>query len=61
MPAKTILACDIGGTRIKLGPVRGPRLLARTELDAEPKNGLAAALGNHAGMLGAAGLFLEEK
>jgi glucokinase len=44
MPAKTILACDIGGTRIKFGVVRGPRLLARTELDAEPKNGLAAAL-----------------
>lgn len=39
-----ILACDVGGTRIKLGVVRGARLLAQTEMDAEPKKGLAAAL-----------------
>lgn len=39
-----ILACDVGGTRIKLGVVCGARLLAQTEMDAEPKKGLAAAL-----------------
>jgi glucokinase len=39
-----ILACDVGGTRIKLGAVRGGRLLARTEIDAAPKRGLASAL-----------------
>lgn len=42
--AKSILACDIGGTRIKIGVVRGARLLAQTEIDAAPKRGLAAAL-----------------
>ena len=41
---KQILACDVGGTRIKLGLVRGARLLAQAEMDAEPKRGLAAAL-----------------
>jgi predicted NBD/HSP70 family sugar kinase len=41
---KPILACDVGGTRIKLGLVRGARLLAQSEIDAEPKNGLAFAL-----------------
>jgi glucokinase len=41
---KPILACDAGGTRIKLGVVRGGQLLARSEIDAEPKNGLAAAI-----------------
>ena len=41
---KPILACDVGGTRIKLGLVRGARLLAQNEIDAEPKKGLAAAL-----------------
>jgi len=40
----TILAGDIGGTRIKLGVVRGKRLLARTEMDARANDGLAAAL-----------------
>ncbi len=43
-PLKPILACDAGGTRIKLGVVRGARLLAQTEMDAESKKGLAAAL-----------------
>ena len=33
-----LLACDVGGTRIKLGLVRGERLLARVELDALPAN-----------------------
>ncbi len=40
----TLLAVDVGGTRIKLGLVRGARLLAQTELDAEPQKGLASAL-----------------
>jgi glucokinase len=44
LPAKYILACDVGGTRIKLGVARGARLLARMQLDARPENGLAAAL-----------------
>ena len=42
--SRLILAGDIGGTRIKLGLVRGARLLAQSEIDAEPKRGLAAAL-----------------
>ena len=41
---KFILACDVGGTRIKLGLVRSARLLAQEEINAEPKNGLAPAL-----------------
>jgi glucokinase len=41
---KTILACDVGGTRIKLGLVRGIRLLVQSEIDAKAKNGLASAL-----------------
>lgn len=40
----TILACDVGGTRIKLGLVRGARLLAQSEIDAEANKGLASAL-----------------
>lgn len=40
----TILAGDIGGTRIKIGVVRGKRLLARAEIDARRHEGLAAAL-----------------
>lgn len=39
-----ILACDIGGTRIKLGLVRGGCVLARREFPARPDQGLAAAL-----------------
>ena len=39
-----ILTCDIGGTHIKLGVVQGSRLLAQTEIDAAPRNGLTAAL-----------------
>jgi glucokinase len=39
-----ILACDVGGTSIKLGLVRGGKLLERVELDALPAKGLAAAL-----------------
>ncbi len=42
--AATILACDIGGTRIKLGLVRGGRVRARDEIAAEAADGLAAAL-----------------
>jgi len=42
--ANTILACDVGGTRIKLGLVRGTRLLRRDEIAAHPNEGLAAAL-----------------
>ena len=40
----TILAGDIGGTRIKLGVVRGKRLLARAEIDARASEGLVSAL-----------------
>ena len=39
-----ILACDVGGTRIKLGVVRGRRLLARVEIPAEAHHGLASAM-----------------
>jgi glucokinase len=41
---KPILACDVGGTRIKLGVVRGARLRAQIEIDAEPEKGFAVAL-----------------
>ena len=41
---KTIVACDVGGTRIKLGLVRGMRLLVRKELDVRAGEGSAAAL-----------------
>lgn len=37
-------ACDLGGTRIKLGLVREGALLARTEIVARPADGFAAAL-----------------
>ena len=40
----SILACDIGGTRIKLGVVCGKRLLAQTEIAAHAPRGLARAL-----------------
>jgi glucokinase len=39
-----ILACDVGGTSIKLGLVRGARLLVRTELAVRPREESAAAL-----------------
>ena len=39
-----VLACDVGGTRIKLGVVRGGQVLARSEIDAGAKKGLASAL-----------------
>ncbi len=42
--AMNILACDVGGTSIKLGLARGARMLARVEIPAEPQRGLAAAL-----------------
>lgn len=38
-----VLACDVGGTRLKLGLVRGATVLARSELPAEARAGLAAA------------------
>jgi len=40
----TKLVCDMGGTHIKLGLVRGSRLLARIELDARAHEGLSAAM-----------------
>ncbi len=43
-PVPLILACDAGGTHIKLGLVQGSRLLARTEIPAHADRGLAAAL-----------------
>ncbi|KAB2653888.1 MAG: ROK family protein [Verrucomicrobia bacterium] len=42
--APTLLACDVGGTRIKVGLVRGGRLLARREIDARASGGLGPAL-----------------
>ncbi len=42
--SKLILAGDVGGTRIKLGLVRGARLLTQSEIDAESKKGFSAAL-----------------
>jgi glucokinase len=47
---KPILACDVGGTRIKLGLVRNGRLLARSEIDAEAHLGLERALKRIAGV-----------
>lgn len=43
-PAKPILACDVGGTCIKLGLVQGQHLLAQCEMRAEAHLGLAPAL-----------------
>jgi glucokinase len=40
----TILACDVGGTEIKLGLVRGGRIDARAVIPAHAGRGLAAAL-----------------
>ncbi len=55
-----VLACDVGGTRIKCGLVASGRLLTQTEIPAEPASGLAAALeriaAERAGLLRAAGL-----
>lgn len=41
---KPILACDVGGTRIKLGLVQGRHLLAQHEMGAEAHLGLSPAL-----------------
>jgi glucokinase len=41
---KRILACDVGGTRIKLGLVGDGCLLAQNEIDAQAHLGLAPAL-----------------
>jgi glucokinase len=41
---KCILACDVGGTRIKLGVARHDKLLAQCEMDAWAHLGLAPAL-----------------
>jgi glucokinase len=40
----TVLACDLGGTRIKIGVVRGGQALAQTILPANSKGGLAPGL-----------------
>ena len=42
--ASVVLACDVGGTRIKLGLVRAGRVLARSEIAADATHGLASAL-----------------
>lgn len=39
-----LFACDLGGTRLKLGLVRADKLLAQRETDAEPALGLRGAL-----------------
>jgi glucokinase len=40
----TILACDLGGTRMKIGVVRGGRVLAQATEPAHSKHGLAPQL-----------------
>ena len=40
----TVLACDLGGTRIKLGVVRDGRVVARRMLEAESRQGLGRRL-----------------
>jgi glucokinase len=40
----TVLACDLGGTRMKIGLVRDGHVLAQTTKPAKSKAGLAAAL-----------------
>lgn len=45
------MACDVGGTRLKLGVVCGGAVVARRELPAEPARGWRAALGRIAGAL----------
>ena len=44
MQQKTVIALDLGGTRIKLGLVRGADILVRDELDAQANLGLQARL-----------------
>jgi glucokinase len=41
---KPVLACDVGGTRIKLGLVQGKHLLAQQEIEAKARLGLSPAL-----------------
>lgn len=43
-PRPVVLACDVGGTTIKLGLVRGARVLARAEMPAQAQRGLAGAI-----------------
>jgi glucokinase len=43
-PHPVVLACDVGGTTIKLGLVCGARLLARADLPAHAQRGLAGAM-----------------
>jgi glucokinase len=40
----TVLACDLGGTRLKIGLVRGARVLAKTVVPANSKQGLMPQL-----------------
>jgi glucokinase len=40
----TVLACDLGGTRMKIGVVRGGQVLAQTTQPARSKEGLAPGL-----------------
>jgi glucokinase len=42
--SSTCLACDLGGTRIKAGVVRGGQVLAQTTIPAQSEKGLADAL-----------------
>lgn len=39
-----VIACDVGGTRIKLGLVQSGRLLARNEIDSAPREGMRRVL-----------------
>lgn len=44
MEDKTALAVDLGGTRIKMGIVKGPNIIAYREMDAESGQGLRQRL-----------------
>lgn len=47
----TVMACDLGGTRIKLALVRDGRMIASSILPAEPDRGLATSLDRIAAQL----------
>ncbi len=53
MPQKAVIALDLGGTRIKLGLVRGAHILASDELDARADLGLLARLPELTGRINA--------
>ncbi|WP_234648446.1 ROK family protein [Dyadobacter sp. CY356] len=44
MEAKTVLAIDLGGTKIKMGLVRGAEILSSTQINSQAGNGLQERL-----------------